>query len=198
MTRDLREFPETRWSQRLPIRDPGQPGYTERPEDLVRRYWTPADHYLRAIRPCPAQDAEERIQQIFAMLVSRGQPGTTLSRSRQLPQLPENRLATLGCQRRPGDAGGKLRTQLRDGRAAAPEGPEHRPCPDGGLEASGLTALGALDCRCRAIGKGARRGDAGAAAGLLEALSINRTLHFQIGDRGDFARRNAAELDAPR
>jgi RNA polymerase sigma factor (sigma-70 family) len=72
VTRDLREFPETRWSQLLQIRDPGQPGYAERLEDLVRRYWTPAYHYLRAIRPGPAEDAEDRAQQFFAMLLTRG------------------------------------------------------------------------------------------------------------------------------
>lgn len=69
MTRD---FPETRWSQLLQIKDPGQPGYAERMEDLVRRYWSPAYHYLRAIRPGSAQDAEDRTQQFFAMLLSRG------------------------------------------------------------------------------------------------------------------------------
>ena len=69
MTRD---FPETRWSQLLQMRDPAQPGYAERLEELVRRYWTPAYHYLRAIRPGSAQDAEDRVQQFFAMLLSRG------------------------------------------------------------------------------------------------------------------------------
>ena len=72
MTRDLREFPETRWSQLLQIRDPGQPGYAEHLEELVRRYWTPAYHYLRAIRPGAAEDAEDRTQQFFAMLLTRG------------------------------------------------------------------------------------------------------------------------------
>lgn len=66
------EFPETQWSQLLQIRDPRQPGYAERLEDLVRRYWMPAYHYLRAIRPGSAQDAEDRVQQFFAMLLSRG------------------------------------------------------------------------------------------------------------------------------
>jgi RNA polymerase sigma-70 factor (ECF subfamily) len=72
VTRELRDFPETRWSQLLQIRDPGQPGYAERLEDLIRRYWTPAYHYLRAIRPGSAQDAEDRVQQFFAMLLTRG------------------------------------------------------------------------------------------------------------------------------
>jgi RNA polymerase sigma-70 factor (ECF subfamily) len=67
-----RDFPETRWSQLLQMRDPAQPGYAERLEELVRRYWTPAYHYLRAIRPGSAQDAEDRVQQFFAMLLSRG------------------------------------------------------------------------------------------------------------------------------
>lgn len=72
MSPELREFPETQWSQLLQIRDPRQPGYAERLESLVTRYWQPAYHYLRAIRPGPAEDAEDRVQQFFAMLLSRG------------------------------------------------------------------------------------------------------------------------------
>jgi tetratricopeptide (TPR) repeat protein/predicted Ser/Thr protein kinase len=45
---------------------------------------------------------------------------------------------------------------------------------------------------------GARDDYAGAAADFLEALSINPTLRHQIGDRGDVARRKAAELAAPK
>jgi tetratricopeptide (TPR) repeat protein/predicted Ser/Thr protein kinase len=42
---------------------------------------------------------------------------------------------------------------------------------------------------------GAREDYAAAAADFLEALSINPTLKFQIGDRAEIARRKAAELD---
>jgi len=42
---------------------------------------------------------------------------------------------------------------------------------------------------------GAREDYAGAAADFLEALSINPTLKYQIGDRADAARRKAAELE---
>jgi tetratricopeptide (TPR) repeat protein/predicted Ser/Thr protein kinase len=42
---------------------------------------------------------------------------------------------------------------------------------------------------------GAREDYAAAAADFLEALSINPTLKFQIGDRAELARRKAAELD---
>src|SRR5436190_956667 len=42
---------------------------------------------------------------------------------------------------------------------------------------------------------GARDDYAAAAADFLEALSINSTLKFQIGDRADVARRKAAELE---
>ncbi len=72
MTRDLRDFPETRWSQLLEIRDPGRPGYAEGLEALVRLYWTPAYHYLRSIRGGSPEDAEDRVQQFFAMLLTRG------------------------------------------------------------------------------------------------------------------------------
>jgi tetratricopeptide (TPR) repeat protein len=45
---------------------------------------------------------------------------------------------------------------------------------------------------------GAREDYSAAAADFLEALSINPTLSHQIGDRGDVARRKAAELAAPK
>jgi len=45
---------------------------------------------------------------------------------------------------------------------------------------------------------GAQKDYAGAAADFLEALSINPTLRHQIGDRGDTARRRAADLAAPK
>jgi tetratricopeptide (TPR) repeat protein len=45
---------------------------------------------------------------------------------------------------------------------------------------------------------GARDDYAGAASDFLEALSINPTLKFQIGDRADVARRKAAELEPPK
>jgi RNA polymerase sigma-70 factor (ECF subfamily) len=66
------EFPDTRWSQILQLRDPAGPGYAERLESLLRRYWNPAYHYLRAIRTLKVEDAEDLTQQFFAMLLSRG------------------------------------------------------------------------------------------------------------------------------
>lgn len=45
---------------------------------------------------------------------------------------------------------------------------------------------------------GAREDYAGSAADFLEALSINPTLKYQIGDRADAARRKAAELEPPK
>jgi len=45
---------------------------------------------------------------------------------------------------------------------------------------------------------GAREDYAAAAADFLEALSINPTLKFQIGDRAELARRKAAELEPPK
>lgn len=66
------DFPDTRWSQILQLRNPGAPGYAERLETLLRRYWNPAYHYLRAVRTLKAEDAEDLTQQFFAMLLSRG------------------------------------------------------------------------------------------------------------------------------
>jgi RNA polymerase sigma-70 factor (ECF subfamily) len=69
---DLREFPETQWSQLLLLRDRDHPAYARQLEQLARRYWKPAYLYLRAIRPMSSEDAEDLTQQFFAMLLARG------------------------------------------------------------------------------------------------------------------------------
>jgi RNA polymerase sigma-70 factor (ECF subfamily) len=68
----MREFPETRWSQLLELRDPAHPRYAEHLEGLARRYWKPAYLYVRAIRSLSAEDAEDLTQQFFAALLARG------------------------------------------------------------------------------------------------------------------------------
>jgi len=62
------EFPETRWSQLLELRDPSHPRYAEHLERLARRYWNPVFHYAQALSKT---DAEDLTQQFFAMLLSR-------------------------------------------------------------------------------------------------------------------------------
>src|SRR5260221_4766653 len=62
------EFPETRWSQLLELRDPAHPRYAEHLERLAKQYWQPVFHYVRALR---RSDAEDLTQQFFAMLLSR-------------------------------------------------------------------------------------------------------------------------------
>jgi RNA polymerase sigma factor (sigma-70 family) len=63
------EFPETRWSQLLELRDPAHPRHAEHLERLARQYWKPVYHYVRALRP--SADAEDLAQQFFATLLSR-------------------------------------------------------------------------------------------------------------------------------
>src|SRR4026209_2909487 len=63
------DFPETRWSQLLELRDPAHPRYTEHLEKLAKQYWNPVFHYARALGRA---DAEDLTQQFFAMLLSRG------------------------------------------------------------------------------------------------------------------------------
>jgi RNA polymerase sigma-70 factor (ECF subfamily) len=63
------DFPETRWSQLLDLRDPAHPEYAEHLERLARRYWKPVYHYARALRP--SADAEDLAQQFFTLLLSR-------------------------------------------------------------------------------------------------------------------------------
>lgn len=69
---DDRTFPETHWSQLLTLRNPAHPKHAEHLERLVRRYWSPAYHYLRSLRDVSAQDAEDLTQQFFTLLLSRG------------------------------------------------------------------------------------------------------------------------------
>jgi len=72
------EFPETRWSQLLELRDPSHPRYAEHLERLAKQYWSPVFHYAKALRrPGGAggggsdADAEDLTQQFFAMLLAR-------------------------------------------------------------------------------------------------------------------------------
>lgn len=63
------DFPDTRWSQLLELRDPAHPQHAEHLERLARQYWKPVYHYARALRP--TADAEDLAQQFFAMLLAR-------------------------------------------------------------------------------------------------------------------------------
>jgi RNA polymerase sigma-70 factor (ECF subfamily) len=62
------EFPETRWSQLLELRDPSHPRYAEHLERLAKQYWSPVFHYAQALSRA---DAEDLTQQFFAMLLAR-------------------------------------------------------------------------------------------------------------------------------
>jgi len=62
------EFPETRWSQLLELRDPSHPRYAEHLERLANQYWSPVFHYAQALHKA---DAEDLTQQFFAMLLAR-------------------------------------------------------------------------------------------------------------------------------
>jgi len=62
------DFPETRCSQLLELRDPSHPRYAEHLERLAKQYWNPVFHYAQALSPT---DAEDLTQQFFAMLLSR-------------------------------------------------------------------------------------------------------------------------------
>jgi len=62
------DFPETRWSQLLELRDPAHPRYAEHLDRLAKQYWQPVCHYARALR---SGDPEDVTQQFFTMLLSR-------------------------------------------------------------------------------------------------------------------------------
>lgn len=65
----MRDFPETRWSQLLELRDPAHPRHAEHLERLAERYWRPVYHYVRALRP--SGEADDLTQSFFAMLLGR-------------------------------------------------------------------------------------------------------------------------------
>lgn len=62
------DFPETRWSQLLELRDPSHPRYAEHLEKLAKQYWNPVFHYAQALSRA---DAEDLTQQFFTMLLAR-------------------------------------------------------------------------------------------------------------------------------
>ena len=64
----MQDFPETRWSQLLELRDPAHPRYAEHLEKLAKQYWNPVFHYAQALGRA---DAEDLTQQFFAMLLAR-------------------------------------------------------------------------------------------------------------------------------
>ncbi|HXX94392.1 MAG TPA: sigma-70 family RNA polymerase sigma factor [Planctomycetota bacterium] len=99
------DFPETRWSQLLDLRDPSHPAHQEHLERLARQYWKPVYHYIRALRP--SADAEDLAQQYFTLLLSR----------RDLERLSPDR----------GSFRGFLKTSLRNFLASADRSQAARP-----------------------------------------------------------------------
>jgi RNA polymerase sigma factor (sigma-70 family) len=95
------DFPETRWSSLLELKDPASPRYAEQMEALARLYWPPVYHYVRALKP--NGEAEDLTQQFFAMLLAR----------RDLEKLSPER----------GSFRGFLKTALRHFVASASRGP---------------------------------------------------------------------------
>jgi RNA polymerase sigma factor (sigma-70 family) len=70
MTTD-RQFPETRWSQLLTLRDATHPLHVQCLDRLIRQYWKPVYHFVRVLRPVRPDDAEDLAQQFFTLLLGR-------------------------------------------------------------------------------------------------------------------------------
>jgi RNA polymerase sigma factor (sigma-70 family) len=66
------DFPDTRWSRLLLLRDREHPRHREHLEGLVDLYWRPAYHYVRAVRHLRPEEAEDVVQQFFAQILDRG------------------------------------------------------------------------------------------------------------------------------
>jgi RNA polymerase sigma factor (sigma-70 family) len=64
-----RDFPETEWSQLLALGDSRHPDRTRNLDRLLRRYWAPIFHYLRAVRRLNDQDAADATQSFFTMVI---------------------------------------------------------------------------------------------------------------------------------
>lgn len=71
-TGSSRRFPETHWSRLITLRDPSHPLHQKHLQALIELYWTPAYHYVRAVRNMTAEDAEDLVQQFFTVVLSRG------------------------------------------------------------------------------------------------------------------------------
>jgi RNA polymerase sigma factor (sigma-70 family) len=67
-----RQFPETRWSRLLTLGNTASPDYAPNLDQLIRQYWMPVYHYVRALRPVGPAEAEDLTQQFFTMLMDRG------------------------------------------------------------------------------------------------------------------------------
>jgi len=71
-----REFPSTRWSAVLAVRDPSDPARQKHLEALIRTYWKPAYAYVRALRPGCSEEAKDITQEFFARLLEHGSLST--------------------------------------------------------------------------------------------------------------------------
>lgn len=68
---DGRAFPETHWSQIIRAHDVDDPEHRQHLDTLLRRYWKPAYHFIRAVRSLSPADAEDLTQGFFAMVLTR-------------------------------------------------------------------------------------------------------------------------------
>lgn len=66
-----RAFPETHWSQILRAADARDPDHRAHLDRLLRRYWKPVYHYVRAMRPLSTDDAQDLTQAFFVMMLDR-------------------------------------------------------------------------------------------------------------------------------
>lgn len=68
---DASRFPETAWSQLAHVANPDDSQHDQKLNEMASRYWTPAFHYIRAIRRLSVADAEDLTQGFFAAFLSR-------------------------------------------------------------------------------------------------------------------------------
>lgn len=65
------DFPATSWSVLINLHDPNHPAFEATLNHLVKEYWKPAYHYIRAQRRLSVEDAKDLTQQFFTMLFQR-------------------------------------------------------------------------------------------------------------------------------
>lgn len=66
-----REFPTTRWSRLLELKDSSLPAYSFTLNELIEQYWKPCYHFIRMFRSAPPEDAKDLTQQFFSLLLEK-------------------------------------------------------------------------------------------------------------------------------
>jgi RNA polymerase sigma-70 factor (ECF subfamily) len=71
VTGDAQNFPDTEWSHIVDLGGDDEAARAASFERILRRYWPPVFHYLKAVYRSSHEDAEDMAQGFFAMMIGR-------------------------------------------------------------------------------------------------------------------------------